>query len=89
MVLDVREREAFEAGHIPTARHIPCAVSLSLRVNDELADPTLRIVVRCEFGKISTLATKTLLRDLGFTRAVVLDGGLEGVARGGAAVELS
>ena len=75
MVLDVREREAFEAGHIPGARHMPRG-QLELRVNDELTDPTLRIVVCCEFGKISTLATRTL-RELGFLRAVALDGGMK------------
>ncbi len=75
MVLDVREKEAFEAGHIPGARHLPRG-QLELRVNDELTDPTLRIVVCCEFGKISTLATRTL-RELGFLRAVALDGGMK------------
>jgi glyoxylase-like metal-dependent hydrolase (beta-lactamase superfamily II) len=75
MVLDVREKDAFEAGHIPGARHLPRG-QLELRVNDELTDPTLRIVVCCEFGKISTLATRTL-RDLGFLRAVALDGGMK------------
>jgi glyoxylase-like metal-dependent hydrolase (beta-lactamase superfamily II) len=75
MVLDVRERDAFEAGHIPGARHMPRG-QLELRVNDELTDPTLRIVVCCEFGKISTLATRTL-RELGFLRAVALDGGMK------------
>ena len=75
VVLDVREKDAFEDGHIPTARHLPRG-QLELRVNDELPDPTLRIVVCCEFGKISTLATRTL-RDLGFLRAAALDGGLK------------
>ena len=49
---------------------------LELRVNTELPDPTVRIVTCCEFGKISTLAAATL-RDLGFGRAVALDGGMQ------------
>jgi rhodanese-related sulfurtransferase len=49
---------------------------LELRVNDDLPDPTLRIVVYCEFGKISTLAAATL-RELGFLRASALDGGMK------------
>jgi glyoxylase-like metal-dependent hydrolase (beta-lactamase superfamily II)/rhodanese-related sulfurtransferase len=74
MVLDVREEGAFKAGHIPGARHLPRG-QLELRVNEEIPDPTLRIVTCCEFGKISTLAAQTL-RQLGFTRAVALDGGM-------------
>jgi len=44
-------------------------------VNAELPDPTARILAYCEFGKISTLAAATL-RELGYGRAVALDGGL-------------
>jgi glyoxylase-like metal-dependent hydrolase (beta-lactamase superfamily II)/rhodanese-related sulfurtransferase len=85
VVLDVREKDAFAAGHVPGARHLPRG-QLELRVNDELADPTLRIVVYCEFGKISTLAAATL-RQLGFMRAVALDGGMKAWRDGGFPVE--
>ncbi|MES1201887.1 MAG: MBL fold metallo-hydrolase [Pseudomonadota bacterium] len=85
VILDVREKDAFEAGHIPGARHLPRG-QLELRVNDEFPDPTLRIVTYCEFGKISTLAAATL-RDLGFTRASALDGGMKAWREGGMAVE--
>jgi glyoxylase-like metal-dependent hydrolase (beta-lactamase superfamily II)/rhodanese-related sulfurtransferase len=75
IVLDVRERDAYESGHIPGARHLPRG-QLELRVNDELKDPTQRILVCCEFGRISTLATATL-RSMGFQGAVALDGGMK------------
>ena len=75
IVLDVREREAYEAGHIPGARLLPRG-QLELRVDDELPDPTARIVTCCEFGRISTLAAATL-RTMGFQRAVALDGGMK------------
>jgi rhodanese-related sulfurtransferase len=75
VVLDVREREAFEQGHIPGARHLPRG-QLELRVNEAFPDPTVRILTYCEFGKISTLAAATL-RELGFSRAVALDGGMK------------
>jgi rhodanese-related sulfurtransferase len=75
IVLDVRERDAFEAGHVHGARHLPRG-QLELRVNDELPDPTARIIACCEFGRISTLAAATL-RQLGFQRAVALDGGMK------------
>jgi glyoxylase-like metal-dependent hydrolase (beta-lactamase superfamily II)/rhodanese-related sulfurtransferase len=75
IVLDVRERDAFEEGHVPGARLLPRG-QLELRVNQELIDPTKRILVYCEFGRISTLATATL-RQMGFRGAVALDGGMK------------
>jgi rhodanese-related sulfurtransferase len=75
VVLDVRERDAFEAGHIAGAQLLPRG-QLELRVNQDLPDPTQRIVACCEFGRISTLAAATL-RTMGFQRAVALDGGVK------------
>lgn len=75
IVLDVRELDAYEAGHIPGARLLPRG-QLELRVNQDLPDPTRRILAYCELGRISTLATATL-RQMGFQRAVALDGGME------------
>lgn len=75
VLLDVREREQFDAGHIPGAVHLPRG-QLELRVNDMLPDPTARILTCCEFGRISTLAAATL-RTLGFRRAAALDGGIK------------
>ena len=46
------------------------------KANDDLPDPTRRIVACCELGRISTLATATL-RELGYQRAVALDGGMK------------
>ena len=75
LVLDVRERDAYAEGHIPGAKLLPRG-QLELRVNQDLPDPTRRIVACCEFGRISTLATATL-REMGFQRAVALDGGMK------------
>ncbi|HEV7358756.1 MAG TPA: rhodanese-like domain-containing protein [Steroidobacteraceae bacterium] len=75
VVLDVRERDDYESGHVPGASHLPRG-QLELRVNEELKDPTRRILVCCEFGRISTLATATL-RSMGYSGAVALDGGIK------------
>jgi glyoxylase-like metal-dependent hydrolase (beta-lactamase superfamily II)/rhodanese-related sulfurtransferase len=75
IVLDVREREAYQAAHIPGAQLLPRG-QLELRVNQDLPDPTRRIVTCCELGRISTLAAATL-REMGFQRAVALDGGMQ------------
>jgi len=75
VVLDVREREAYESGHVPGARLLPRG-QLELRVNQDLPDPTRRILACCELGYISTLAASTL-REMGFRYAVALDGGMK------------
>jgi glyoxylase-like metal-dependent hydrolase (beta-lactamase superfamily II)/rhodanese-related sulfurtransferase len=75
IVLDVREREAYEDGHIPGARLLPRG-QLELRVNQVLPDPTRRILTCCELGYISTLAAHTL-REMGFVHAAALDGGVK------------
>jgi glyoxylase-like metal-dependent hydrolase (beta-lactamase superfamily II)/rhodanese-related sulfurtransferase len=75
VILDIREKDAFDAGHVPGAHHLPRG-QLELRVDTELPDPTVRVLTCCEFGKISTLAAATL-RELGYSRAVALDGGMK------------
>jgi len=85
VVLDVRERDAYEAGHVPGAKLLPRG-QLELRVNEDLPDPTLRILTCCDFGRISTLAAATL-RVMGFQRAVALDGGMRAWREAGYSVE--
>jgi len=85
LILDVREREAYERGHIPGARLLPRG-QLELRVNSELPDPTQRILAYCELGQISTFAAATL-RNMGYQRAVALDGGLQAWRAAGFPVE--
>lgn len=75
VLLDVRERDAYARGHIPGARHLARG-QLEMKVDENFPDPTLEILTICEFGKISTLAAATL-RELGFRRAVALDGGMK------------
>jgi glyoxylase-like metal-dependent hydrolase (beta-lactamase superfamily II)/rhodanese-related sulfurtransferase len=75
VLLDVREKEAFDRGHLPGAHHLPRG-QLELRVDKELPDPSARILAYCQLGRISTLATQTL-RTMGFQRAVALDGGYD------------
>jgi glyoxylase-like metal-dependent hydrolase (beta-lactamase superfamily II)/rhodanese-related sulfurtransferase len=87
VVLDVREHDAFDKGHIPGARVLPRG-QLELRVNDDLPDPTVHILVCCEFGRVSTLATATL-REMGFQRAVALDGGMKAWREAGYPLEPS
>jgi rhodanese-related sulfurtransferase len=86
VVLDVREKDAFDAGHVPGAMFLPRG-QLELRVNEAFPDPTVRIVAICEFGKISTLAAATL-RSLGYKHAVALDGGMKAWRETGRPIEV-
>lgn len=87
VILDVREKDAFIAGHVPGALHLPRG-QLELRVNDVLPDPGVEILTICEFGKISTLAAATL-RELGFQRATALDGGMAAWRDSGNVLEIA
>jgi glyoxylase-like metal-dependent hydrolase (beta-lactamase superfamily II) len=84
-VLDVRERDAYQRSHIPGAIHIARG-QLEILIDDILPDPTVRLCVYCQYGKISTLAAATL-RSMGFTRALALDGGFESWTSEGRPVE--
>ena len=75
VVLDVRERDAYSTAHIPGAMHLARG-QLELKVDETFPDPGIEIVTVCTVGKISTLAAATL-RELGFVRAVALDGGMK------------
>jgi glyoxylase-like metal-dependent hydrolase (beta-lactamase superfamily II)/rhodanese-related sulfurtransferase len=86
VLLDVRERDAFRAGHLPGARNIPRG-ELELRADRELPDPTTRLLTYCQFGKVSTLAAHTL-RTIGYLRAVALDGGFDKWLQAGYAVDV-
>ncbi len=84
-VVDVREADAFAAGHIPGAIHVPRG-QLELRADEVFPDPRARMIVYCEFGKISTLAAATL-REMGFLGAAALDGGIRAWREAGHPIE--
>jgi glyoxylase-like metal-dependent hydrolase (beta-lactamase superfamily II)/rhodanese-related sulfurtransferase len=85
VILDVRERDAYQAGHVKGARLLPRG-QLELRVNQELPDPTQRVLTVCEYGRISTLAAATL-HEMGYQRAIALDGGMKAWVEAGFPVE--
>ena len=74
LVLDIRPQEAFAAGHVTGARHMP---------SDQIskAGETLKkqkdkpIVVYCESGPVAASAVRTLAAQ-GFTKVFSLRGGL-------------
>ena len=63
------------SGHVPGALHLPRG-QIELRVDSVLPDPTVRVLITCELGKISTIAVATL-HEMGFASAIALDGGIK------------
>ena len=76
-VVDVRGRSEWEAGHLPSALHIPLG-ELTERVSEL---PPGRFGVHCQSGARSAVAT-SLLHRLGRTDAVNLTGGYVAWQRG-------
>ena len=70
-LIDVREPEEYEAGHIPGALLFPLHL-LEERIKGIRHDRAL--VVYCQHGVRSKVASLTLLR-LGFTNVAMLHGG--------------
>ncbi len=72
LIVDVREPDEWNAGHIPGARLIPLG-QLPQRLNE--LDPAREIVLVCRSGNRSAQAT-VLLQRAGFTRVANLAGGM-------------
>jgi molybdopterin/thiamine biosynthesis adenylyltransferase/rhodanese-related sulfurtransferase len=87
LVLDVREQDEWDEGHLPGAIHIPRG-NLESRIERAEPDHTRQIVVYCAAGNRSAFAAKTL-EELGYEDVVSLAGGFTDWKRNGFPVELS
>lgn len=72
LILDVRTREEYDAGHVPRARLIPHD-QLAAALDNLKAFQHAEVVLYCRSGRRSGLA-ETLLREHGFTNLVQLEG---------------
>lgn len=75
LMLDVRDSQAFEAGHIIEARNVPAA-ELAAKAETLKKYKDKPVVVYCETGVASGAAARTL-RAGGFNKVVTLRGGLQ------------
>jgi sulfur-carrier protein adenylyltransferase/sulfurtransferase len=73
VLLDVRERDEWEQGHIPGAIHIPRG-NLESRIDNAVADRKTPLIVYCAAGNRSAYAAKTL-NELGFDDVLSISGG--------------
>jgi molybdopterin/thiamine biosynthesis adenylyltransferase/rhodanese-related sulfurtransferase len=86
VVVDVREQDEWDEGHIPGAVHIPRG-HLESRIERLAPDTSRPVVVYCSAGNRSAFAAKTLT-DLGYEDVVSLAGGFTDWKRNGFPVQL-
>lgn len=85
LVLDVRDKADFAAGHIPNARNIPLP-ELGGRLREIEKFKARPIVINCQSGMRSATAC-SMLRKNGFSEVFSLRGGIGGWAEASLPVE--
>jgi molybdopterin/thiamine biosynthesis adenylyltransferase/rhodanese-related sulfurtransferase len=86
IVVDVREQDEWDEGHIPGAVHVPRG-HLEARIERLAPDAARPVVVYCSAGNRSVFAAKTLT-ELGYEDVVSLAGGFTDWKRNGFPVQL-
>lgn len=75
VVLDVRDREEFEQGHIEGAAQLSRG-TLEMRINEVVPDKDAPIVCYCAGGNRGALAADTL-QNMGYKNVFSIEGGLK------------
>src|SRR4051794_19220896 len=75
VLVDVRESEEWDAGHIPGAKHVPRGY-LESRIEGAVKDRDQRVVLYCASGQRSALAADTLKQQLGYENVASMNGGI-------------
>ena len=72
IILDVREQDEYEAGHIPDAILLPYT-QIEQKVEDVILDKNALVLVYCRSGRRSKIASETLSA-LGYTNVKEIGG---------------
>src|SRR5215218_11288835 len=75
VLIDVRENEEWDAGHIPGAKHVPRGY-LESRIEGAVPDRSANIVLYCASGNRSALAAHTLSELMGYEHVSSMTGGI-------------
>ena len=76
VLLDVRESDEWDAGHLPGAKHVARGY-LESRVEGAIgSDRSQRVIVYCASGQRSALAANTLRELLGYENVASMNGGI-------------
>jgi sulfur-carrier protein adenylyltransferase/sulfurtransferase len=87
LLLDVRNQDEWDEGHIPGAVHIPRG-NLESRIERAAPDAAQPVLIYCAVGNRSVFATRTL-EEMGYADVSSLSGGFTDWKRNGFPVELS
>jgi len=79
VLLDVREKEEFDAGHIAGAVNVPRGL-IEFKIEETIPDKTVPVLICCAKGGRAALAAKTLM-DIGYGHVRYLEGGYEGYCK--------
>ncbi|WP_205697520.1 molybdopterin-synthase adenylyltransferase MoeB [Conexibacter sp. SYSU D00693] len=74
VLVDVREPEEWDRGHLPGAKHVSRG-HLESRIEGAAPDRSQRVVLYCASGNRSALAARTLREDLGYEQVESMTGG--------------
>jgi sulfur-carrier protein adenylyltransferase/sulfurtransferase len=85
-IVDVRERNEWDEGHLPGAVHVPRG-TLESRIEGAVADKSRQVILYCASGNRSAFAAKTLV-ELGYENVVSLAGGFNDWKRNGLDYEI-
>jgi sulfur-carrier protein adenylyltransferase/sulfurtransferase len=75
VLVDVRESEEWDRGHIPGAVHVPRGY-LESRIDGAVGDRNARVILYCASGQRSALAAHTLRELLGYSNVASMTGGI-------------
>jgi sulfur-carrier protein adenylyltransferase/sulfurtransferase len=75
VLVDVREAEEFEAGHIPGAVHVPRSY-LESRIENAVSDRGAHVVLYCQSGNRSAWGANALKELLGYENVESMKGGI-------------
>jgi len=75
VVVDVREADEFDAGHIPGARHVPRS-NLESRIEGAVTDRDAHVILYCQSGNRSALAAHAMQQLLGYEHVESMTGGI-------------
>jgi sulfur-carrier protein adenylyltransferase/sulfurtransferase len=75
VLVDVRESDEWDRGHIPGAVHVPRGY-LESRIEGAVPDRETRVILYCASGQRSALAAHTLKQLLGYDNVASMTGGI-------------
>ncbi len=75
VLVDVREQNEWDDGHIPGATHVPRGY-LESRIEGAAPDRSSHVVLYCASGQRSALAARTLQEELGYENVESMAGGI-------------